>query len=74
MAKTEKIVDDQTNKRIDYPYISALSLRVELSPTKFTWMGEGQVLSFENGKNLGEWAEKRLQEIIEDNTHPEVSY
>lgn len=66
MAKTEKITDDLTGKEIAYPYISARSLRVELSPTKYVWLGIDEVKSFANGANLGKWAEEAMDKAIED--------
>lgn len=66
MAKTEKITDDLTGEAINYPFISARSLRVELSPTEYAWMGEGEVMVFGSGENLGKWAAARMDKIIED--------
>lgn len=66
MAKTERIVDEQTGEEITYPYISARSLRVELSPTRYVWLGADEVKAFANGKSLGEWAEQAMEEAIED--------
>lgn len=74
MAITEKIVDDETHEPITYPYISARSIRVELSPTRYVWMGHDELIAFKNGINLGKWAEKRFQDIIEDNKEPEIVY
>lgn len=68
MAKQEKITDDLTGDTIKYPFISARSIRVEFSPTKYVWMGPGDVVIFENGKNLGEWAEHKMEEILEKET------
>lgn len=65
MAKIEKITDDLTGEEIRYPFISIRSARVELSPTRYVWMGEGDVLVFGNGANLGTWAEERLADIID---------
>lgn len=66
MAKEEKITDDLTGKEIQYPFISARSLRVELSPTEYAWMGQGDVMVFANGLNLGKWAEERMEQIVEE--------
>ncbi len=65
MAKTEKIIDDLSQKEITYPYVSARSLRVELSPTKFVWLGEDEIKSFANGRNLGEWVDMMLKDIMD---------
>ena len=66
MAKTERIIDDLTGKEITYPYISARSLRVELSPTRYVWIGADEVKSFANGLNLGKWAETMMKDIVDD--------
>lgn len=66
MAKTDHSVDDLTGERISYPFISARSLRVELSPTLFAWIGDNEVKAFANGENLGKWAQEMMDKAIED--------
>lgn len=66
MAKTERIVDELTGEEITYPYISARSLRIELSPTRYAWIGADEVKAFANGKSLGEWAERAMDKAIDD--------
>lgn len=73
MAKTENILDDETGEQITYPYISDRSIRVEISPTKYVWMTTGDLLTFANGKNMGEWVDKRMQEIL-DEAEAETDY
>ena len=66
MAKSEKITDDLTHEEIQYPYISVRSIRVELSPTEYAWLGSGEVLAFANGENLGTWAKEKMERAIEN--------
>lgn len=74
MAITQKVVDDQTGEKIEYPYITARSLRIELSPTRFVWLSKQDVTAFANGKNLGDWAEENMQRILDEIQDPEVDY
>lgn len=74
MAKTENIADDYTGKQITYPYISARSMRIEISPSRYVWLTGADLVYFANGKNMGEWVQQQMDRIIEDEQEPEVDY
>lgn len=63
MAK--KITDDLTGEEIDYPFLSVASIRVELSPTRYAWLGADTLKFFKDGKNLAEWVDEEVQDTLE---------
>lgn len=74
MAIDPRITDDNTGRPIVYPYLSVRSVRLELSPTNYIWLGKNTLHTFENGISLGEWAEKEMLEILDRIQDPEVDY
>ena len=65
MAKAETITDDSSGQEITYPFITARSLRVELSPTRWVWLGDGEMKFFADGEALGKWAQERFKDIVD---------
>lgn len=65
MARVEKIYDDHTGQEISYPFITVRSIRVELSPTEYVWLGDGDIHTFKNGQTFGAWVEVRLRDMLE---------
>lgn len=62
----EEVVDENTGKKITFPYISGRSLRIHLSPSKYEFLGDGEIKFFGSGQSLGEWATKRMKEIVDN--------
>lgn len=74
MARIEYIVDDQTGAPIEYPYISVRSIRVEVSPSEYVWMGFDELHAFANGENLGKWATEKMEAILAEPPERETDY
>lgn len=74
MAIDPRATDDNTGRPIIYPYLSVRSVRLELSPIDYIWLGRDQLHTFENGISLGEWAEKEMLGILDRIQDTEVGY
>lgn len=68
------VYDEVTNEQLTYPYISARSLRVELGPAEYVWIGNDDVKYFANAENLGKWVAQQVEKIVEEAGDRERDY
>lgn len=72
MARRENLIDDLTGETIHYPVITVRSIRVEYNPYNYEWVGLDETHVFKNGKNLGDWVDREVGTLLNDDEERET--